>query len=48
LSFQSEICSFIYNITDLTDIAPLSDLCEEEWRGRRWRPCMCHDGNAIT
>jgi len=40
LSFQSEICSFIYNITDLTDIAPLGDL----W----WRPCMYNDGSAIT
>jgi len=48
MSFQSEICSVIYNITDLTDIAPLGDLYEEEWRGRRWRPCVCHDGSAIT
>jgi len=32
LSFQSEICSVIYNITDLTVITPLGDLNEGEGR----------------
>lgn len=43
LPFQSEICSVIYNITDLTDIAPLGDLYEEEGRseGERGEDRAC-------
>jgi len=50
LSFQSEICSVIYNITDLTDIAPLGDLYEEEGRseGEGGEHHACAMMEAIT